>query len=136
VTAKVFVYGTLRRGQKWHHLVERLVKAAFPATAPGRLYHLADKGYPAVLAGEGTVAGEVLEFDEIEEALRILDELEDYYGPGHPQNEYDRVVVAAMDNEGTEHPVYMYVCTEHKENWLSQSGVHIPSGDWLRREGR
>ena len=76
----------------------------------------------------------MFEFDDIEAALRILDELEDYYGPGDPRNEYERIVVAAVDGKGAEHHAYMYVYTNEQENWLSHNAVHLPGGDWLHRE--
>jgi gamma-glutamylcyclotransferase (GGCT)/AIG2-like uncharacterized protein YtfP len=88
---KVFVYGTLMTGMKNHYLVEPYVKSVKPARVAGVLYDL-PYGYPAMTTGNMEVFGELMELANITEALKVLDRLEDYRGPGEAGNLYDRVV--------------------------------------------
>lgn len=73
----LFVYGLLRPGFSLHHVVEPFVERTVEGKTRGRLY---DAGVPAGRFDEdGDIAGVVLWLDEqrLDEALRILDELED-----------------------------------------------------------
>lgn len=73
----IFVYGLLKPGLRLHHVIEPFVTGSAPATATGRLY---DAGVPAARFDEdGTIEGFVFELTtaRLEEALRILDDLED-----------------------------------------------------------
>lgn len=94
----VFVYGTLKRGERNHGLVARLVRRVLPGYVEGfALYHLpAGRGrpyaYPAMVPGEGRVRGEVLFLPP--EALPLLDELED------EGVEYQRVRLEVQTEEG------------------------------------
>lgn len=90
----VFVYGTLRTDGSAHHLIAEYVHAVAPGEVRGQLTE-AD-GYPALLPNrDGTVHGEWLTLDV--EALPVMDEWEEYYGPGHPRNVYERVAVTDVD---------------------------------------
>ena len=70
----VFVYGTLRQGGKYHHLLANAVYESTTQT-PAR-YTLVDVGsYPAMLnQGEQAVVGEVYAMDDA--TLKALDVLE------------------------------------------------------------
>ena len=100
----VFVYGLLKPGFRLHHVVEPFVVAASPASTRGRLY---DAGVPAARFDEdGTLEGVVLWLDEarVDEALRVLDELED------EGTEYRRVVLEVdTDSGGVEAFAYEYL---------------------------
>ncbi len=77
MTDAIFVYGLLKPGLSLHHLVEPYVVRSAPGVAHGRLYAAE---YPAALFGDdGEVAGVVLWLDpsRLDEALRVLDEVED-----------------------------------------------------------
>lgn len=106
----LFVYGTLKRGMRNHGLVARWVRGVDVAVGPGRLF---DVGlYPALVAGPGRVAGEVLHLDPAgaAEALALLDELEGYR-PGDPAGSlYVRrpVTVEVADGRRVEAQTYLY----------------------------
>lgn len=130
MTVNVFVYGTLRRGQKYHELIAGKIKSMQNATARGILYDL-PCGYPAMISGEGAVCGELFELDDAEEALTVLDELEDYHGPGKV-NEYERVQITVVAEDGTAKSCYAYVYPEERRAWLEKNGMRVSSGDWIR----
>ncbi len=80
--AAVFVYGTLRRGQRAHGLVAGAIRVE-PAWIPGQLW-LLPEGYPALLDGPGRVRGELCVFDPLEPStLAALDAYEACL-PGDP----------------------------------------------------
>ncbi|WP_022799053.1 gamma-glutamylcyclotransferase family protein [Thermus islandicus] len=78
---RVFVYGTLKRGQRNHPLVVPYLHRVLPGSVAGfRLYHLGagerrPYAYPAMVPGEGRVYGEVLFLSP--QALPLLDALEE-----------------------------------------------------------
>jgi gamma-glutamylcyclotransferase (GGCT)/AIG2-like uncharacterized protein YtfP len=113
---KLFVYGTLRRGQTAHHL---LADARFIATAwTEREYTLLDMGtYPALVPGGDTaVLGEIYELDA--QALMELDRYED------APDLYRRVLTTIGDHE-----VFVYLLgAEHASN-----RPKLRDGDWCGR---
>jgi gamma-glutamylcyclotransferase (GGCT)/AIG2-like uncharacterized protein YtfP len=96
---KVFVYGTLRRGFDNYNLIEKDVKSVTAAKMRGILYDLGD--YPAMIAGEGVVVGEILEFTDPVRAFHVMDLLEEFDSPGHRDNEYERVMQEAETEDGS-----------------------------------
>ena len=113
---KVFVYGTLRRGQTAHHL---LAGARFIGTAwTERKYTLLDMGtYPALVSGgETAVLGEIYEID-----AGALAELDRYEGA---PDLYQRVLTTIGAHE-----VFVYLlCAEHGSN-----RPKLRHGDWCGR---
>ncbi|WP_460171895.1 gamma-glutamylcyclotransferase family protein [Thermus sp. FJN-A] len=96
----VFVYGTLKRGERNHPLVRPYLHRVLPGRVEGfRLYHFPPGGerpyaYPAMVPGEGRVRGEVLFLDP--EALPLLDALEgEEYGRERVRVETPEGVVVA-----------------------------------------
>jgi gamma-glutamylcyclotransferase (GGCT)/AIG2-like uncharacterized protein YtfP len=90
----IFVYGLLKPGLRLHHVAEPFVVRSVPATARGRLY---DAGVPAARFDEdGEIEGCVFWLDEprLDEALRVLDDLED------EGTEYERRVIEVRTDEG------------------------------------
>ncbi len=117
---KVFVYGTLRSGGRYEYVVNDYVLAREPYEVNGRLYDVGT--YPALVvdsAAAGVVKGELLLVSE--EALRPLDELENYYGEQHPDNEYERI----WHKDG----FYLYVWEQESVDALGLP--YISSGDWI-----
>ena len=112
---RVFVYGTLRVTEPYHHLL-----AAEPicTTSTTAQYSLLNLGrYPGmVTSGETAVIGEIYEVDK--STLSQLDEYED-----HP-NEYIRTEVELAD--GSLAQAYIFQ-TDGKQY------PQITSGDWLNR---
>jgi gamma-glutamylcyclotransferase (GGCT)/AIG2-like uncharacterized protein YtfP len=91
----LFVYGLLKPGLRFHHLAQPFIERFETATVTGRLY---DAGVPAARFDEaGEVEGIVLWLDpsRVDEALRVLDELEDV------GVDYRRIVVDARTATGT-----------------------------------
>jgi gamma-glutamylaminecyclotransferase len=93
-SARVFVYGTLLRGESNHRLLAKARFVGEGRTRPEfRLHHLG--GFPALVAGGvHAVEGEVYEVDEA--TLAALDALE-----GHPRF-YRRVPISMEDGASVE----------------------------------
>jgi gamma-glutamylaminecyclotransferase len=111
----VFVYGTLRRGEGNHRLLEHVKLLASVKTAP--IYTLISLGgCPGLLAnGKTAITGELYEVDT--STLARLDELE-----GHPRL-YQRSAVEIEDHPSA--VAYFLPATRYA------SSPVIESGDWL-----
>lgn len=148
----VFVYGTLKRGQSNHERFCRDLVSAQEATVRGQLYELpygfpalivpkADviaTGTTDYLADTETehrieieppekslgptVHGELFTFDDPEEPLPALDELEGFR-PGE-KSLYERVLIpVTLPKTGVTVPAWAYVVQ-------SASGLYLPGGYW------
>lgn len=120
----LFVYGTLLTGEANFGVVEPYVLSVRPGTVRGALY---DAGaYPGlVLSGreERLVLGEWLILRD--EGLAETDRLEEYYGPGAPDNDYERVWIRDAGNEEREGWIYV---------WNGSRGFpRISEGSWRSR---
>jgi gamma-glutamylcyclotransferase (GGCT)/AIG2-like uncharacterized protein YtfP len=94
VIRTIFVYGLLKPGFSLHHVVDPFVVRSATGRTRGRLY---DAGVPAArFDADGDIAGVVFWLDDgrLDEALRILDDLED------EGDEYRRVVVDVETSDG------------------------------------
>jgi gamma-glutamylcyclotransferase (GGCT)/AIG2-like uncharacterized protein YtfP len=148
----VFVYGTLKRGERNHERFCRGVLAVREATVRGRLYEL-PYGLPALVVPEEdvlamgttdysadaktqyraqsepqecslgpTVYGELFAFDNPEECLPALDGLEGF-NPGK-ESRYERILIfATLSETGETVPTWAY-------GIKTPSGVHLPGGIW------
>ena len=93
-TGHVFVYGTLKQGEPLYFLegIKDLRVEVLPARMQGGLlYNLGLFSGMILKPNAGLVMGEVQHFRQIETVLGILDEVEEYYGEGDPNNLYRRV---------------------------------------------
>ncbi|MFJ8665455.1 gamma-glutamylcyclotransferase family protein [Streptomyces sp. NPDC093600] len=137
-----FVYGTLRPGAYNHDrfLLGRTVAEESARLTGALLYD--GPGYPYAVPAEGRTAGTAggigagIAGDLVTaapgaygELLAVLDRLEEYRGPGHPRNLYERVereVVRARDGAAVRAWVY-----------LAAPGVPlgplVAGGDWFTR---
>jgi len=101
----LFAYGTLRpaaaSAASWP-LVERLTCLG-PATMSGRLYDLG--GYPGMVAGGGTVHGDLLVVRQAAE-LAALDAYEEC---GGPQPLFRRTPAQAVRSDGVIEDVWVYL---------------------------
>jgi gamma-glutamylcyclotransferase (GGCT)/AIG2-like uncharacterized protein YtfP len=118
----IFVYGLLKPGLRLHHLVEPFVVRSAPGRVRGRLY---DAGVPAARFDEdGEIEGFVFWLDgpRWDEALRILDDLED------EGTEYRRIVVPVTTDDGSvDAQAYEYLrpldgCRDVGSSWDRPSG--------------
>ncbi len=91
-TSLVFVYGTLRKGFKYHRLLHRAHFVGYAVTRKRYALYLAK--YPCVIQGEHVsgITGEVYEVDQ--PTLESLDELE-----GHPHEYYREQVPVILEDE-------------------------------------
>jgi gamma-glutamylcyclotransferase (GGCT)/AIG2-like uncharacterized protein YtfP len=132
----VFVYGTLKPGEKNYSVCARSVVTSQPAIAEGRLYAL-PFGYPAMTLEAGTVYGVVLSFADVT-ILEILDAFERHdpiefydYIPGQSleQNEYDRQEITVYDlARRSLGRAWSYTMT--KEQVQQLDGTLLPGGQW------
>ena len=90
-TVRVFLYGTLKRGERLHFAVESQVFVGVAATKPCyRLYSLGT--YPGLVEADGqglSIEGEIWEVDV--QCLRELDDIE-----AVDEGEYRRVPIAML----------------------------------------
>lgn len=119
----VFVYGTLRKHERNHHLLRDAVCIARQSWTVGRLID-SEFGYPyLVSSANGRVYGELYEVNH--QQLIGLDHLEGYHGPGQ-DNYYERMEQVVYTDRGS---VLAFVYTLPFEK-LKQKPKQIKSGDW------
>ncbi|PWK13392.1 gamma-glutamylcyclotransferase family protein [Tumebacillus permanentifrigoris] len=122
----VFVYGSVLAGERNHHHIAPFLLAVQPGVVRGRLYDTG-KGYPALILDENgyEVVGEWCMITGA--GLKKFDELEEFYGPGHPDNDYERVRVQDVGH-GRDGWVYV---------WTHDRGCsEVTSGSWRKHLGR
>jgi gamma-glutamylcyclotransferase (GGCT)/AIG2-like uncharacterized protein YtfP len=124
---RVFVYGTLMKGLSNYSVIKPFVKSICAGKTRGILYDL-PYGYPAVKPGQGVVHGEVVELQDVAEALQVLDSLEGYNGRGVPDNLYERVVQEVELAGGERVLAYLYIWG--KPAALEELGTVVPKGNW------
>ena len=113
---RVFVYGTLRRGEPNFALLKLALFVREAQTSPGHTLYALD-GHPGMGPdGSTSVAGEVFEVDD--ETLTHLDALE-----GHP-DWYLRVPITLADGETVE----TYILPSE----FTHGRPVIAHGDWVR----
>jgi len=103
---RIFVYGTLQRGECrercWPHAPLRIDEATIRAS----LYDLGP--YPAIGEGQDLVCGELWEIEAayLDETLRVLDQVEGYAQLG--DNLYVRRLVVCRLDDGREVQAWTY----------------------------
>lgn len=120
----VFVYGTLRRGERNDIARYRpLPLFVGPASIAGRLYDLG--AYPGIVLGAGgRVVGEVYRINaEVEAALDLLEEVK----PDGSGEYLKREVPVSVAGQVLDCLVYEI----HPDRWEGRSA--IASGDWRQR---
>ncbi|MEU9929223.1 gamma-glutamylcyclotransferase family protein [Streptomyces sp. WAC00303] len=133
-----FVYGTLLPGEPNHDLFLRGRTAGErPAVLPRALLY-DGPGYPYAIEGHGRVHGTLLVAAPgiYGELLGLLDHLEEFLGPGHPRNLYERVVrevelpVQGAPDGGEPVRAWVYLAAAAVTRSLRTGGVLIPEGRW------
>lgn len=126
---RLFVYGTLRRGQQNHHLLGPSATYLGQACMRGaRLYSVAGAYYPVAVASSDprdVVIGELYSVSD-PSVFRELDEFEEALGPD-PLFRREQVNILAADGGEVSSWVYLY-------NQPTQDLSRIPSGDFLIRD--
>lgn len=133
-----FVYGTLLPGEPNHGLFLRGRTAGErPAVLPRALLY-EGPGYPYAIDGHGRVHGTLLVAvpGVYGELLGLLDHLEEYLGPGHPRNLYERVVrevelpAEGVPGDGGSVRAWVYLAATAVTRSLRTGGVLVPGGRW------
>lgn len=118
----VFVYGTLRMHEKYHHFLDGATLVAEQAWTRGKLYDTGN-GYPALTEdNHHFVYGEL--YRVCEGTLRELDQLEGYSGQGM-DNLYEKKLDAVFTDKGTFEAEIYYVKPTSK---LVKTPIEL--GDW------
>lgn len=130
---KVFVYGTLKPGERNHQLYCAQAVSVQEAIAYGKLYDL-PMGYPAAIFPETSlVRGYLLTFIDAT-ILQSLDELEDYY-PYQPnsQNLYQRHQIEVYDlSKKSLGKVWTYSMNQQQID--DYGGTLIDEGRWTEKK--
>ena len=134
----LFLYGTLRSGGANHAwLLRTHPEGLTEAHAPGRLFHLPQPGYPAMVQGPeppspppgpGWVRGEFVGYGdegELAAALADLDQLEDVDG-----GLYIRRVLPVILASGHRYAAWVYLFPEERLPRLEREAIELASGDW------
>jgi gamma-glutamylcyclotransferase (GGCT)/AIG2-like uncharacterized protein YtfP len=129
---RVFVYGTLMRGEPLHDLVRKHdAELVIMAEAPGRLFEV--DGHPVLVEPDGPhqfVRGELLscrDFGGLQRELELLHENRAPIGSA-PLCVRKLVPVGMMD--GHERRAWAFVCKQPPAG-----ATPIPSGDWREHRG-
>ena len=129
---KIFVYGSLMEGfWNYDRSLNGHILSNETAFVKGKLYHLAHKGFPALLPGDEWIQGELMLVEDYEELFPILSEIEGFIAPNHPDNEYNLTNIKVYDTQKNyleTVPFYDYL-VENDPEFTSQA-VYIPSGNW------
>lgn len=125
-----FVYGTLRRGQGNHRIVEGMLAAEHDAQLDGHVLYEAGLPYIGACGGEGTVIGDLLipRADVYDEVLRRLDRLEGFRPPNGGL--YVRIAcpVTFAGGPGGACEAWVY---HGGDRFSFEPGLIVPGGDWV-----
>jgi gamma-glutamylcyclotransferase (GGCT)/AIG2-like uncharacterized protein YtfP len=123
VLDRLFVYGTLRRGQTARSLIANQVTRSTKAWTTGAIYAF-PMGYPGCLDVEGQpgkIVGEVLWLTELPATFGLLDAYEG--------TDFARVIKQVTLTTGEEVWTWIYVLADPA---AIKHGILIPDGDWVR----
>lgn len=114
---KIFVYGTLRKGEG---LNEYMGNFKYLGVTKIDGFEIYSNGYfPMIIRGNGEVVGEVYEIENGQNDISMLDRIECAY--------IRTKVNVVLNGEDVEVETYIY-----KDN-IQETDVKINSGDWLVR---
>lgn len=133
----VFVYGTLRRGERNRALVADAARSA-PGWLDGHALHGQGLAIPYITPSPGSrVRGELVwpRDGGEDELLARLDALEGFVAEGDPANHYDRVGRTCRSDDGARVAAWVYVAGPDARAWLGAGPDRaVPSGDWRDAE--
>ncbi|WP_034850096.1 gamma-glutamylcyclotransferase family protein [Clostridium hydrogeniformans] len=132
----LFVYGSLRDGffNFDKYLKDEIISRKL-GKIKGTLYHMPNKGYPAVLNGDEEIIGEVIEVKNWDKNLKALDDMEGYISEGNKDNEYNRELldIEIIDNnKGEKVKAFSYLYNMNDKEEFEKHSVYIPHGDWKK----
>jgi len=125
---KVFVYGTLRTGDRRGNVLDPSLMVCEKAFVKGFTLH--DLGsFPGVLEGEGQVRGEMHTIDA--KTLEILDHIEGFRQDDPKSSLYIRKVVPVMDeSDQVIGNAWIYIFNTSR-SYTRPAPPIIESGDWF-----
>lgn len=126
--SRVFVYGTLRKGGSNSALLQDAHFEAHTELTGFKLYTLGR--FPCILPDpERNAILKTESYLVTDDILARLDQLESYYGDGHPKNLYNRITVTS--NCGKTGFVYVFSAAQ----WpiYRKNSALITNGDWMDR---
>ncbi|HJU84476.1 MAG TPA: gamma-glutamylcyclotransferase family protein [Holophagaceae bacterium] len=134
----LFVYGPLREGGTAHAWLQRThPEGICRAWAAGRLFHLPDEGFPALVAdpeppaappGAGWAVGDFVGYTdeaELEAALEDLDQLE-----GVAEDRFTRRILPVVLEGGQRYRAWVYLFPADRLPTLERRAVELMDGDW------
>ncbi|WP_042274976.1 gamma-glutamylcyclotransferase family protein [Faecalimicrobium dakarense] len=128
---KIFVYGSLRSDMfNYKKLLEGKVSNVVKGCINGELFHLDNKGYPAVIPGNKKIQGELMELIDFDKSLEGLDELERYSEDNNINCEYLRKEVDVFLEDGSTEKAYYYEYNPKANINLNDKTIPVLSGDW------
>jgi gamma-glutamylcyclotransferase (GGCT)/AIG2-like uncharacterized protein YtfP len=121
VLDRLFVYGTLRKGQTARSLIANQITKTEPAYTTGAIYAF-PMGYPGFTDdGTGKVVGEVIWLTELPATFGLLDAYE--------SEDFARVIKLVTLASGEEVWTWIYTLADPS---AVKHGTLIPDGDWMR----
>ena len=125
-TGHVFVYGTLKVGGFYAEAFDTVRLSSKPAYIEGALLDLHDfPGIKTCLGGR--VHGEIHEYEQFDQVINAMDQIEGYYGPGNKYNLFERIQVVATDENEEKKEVIAY---EFGQDLPDEKERVIKSGIW------
>jgi gamma-glutamylcyclotransferase (GGCT)/AIG2-like uncharacterized protein YtfP len=125
---RIFVYGSLMKDYRFYkqYLEGKISNISYGKTH-GTLYHLPE-GYPALVDGDGTVQGEIMEpVDGL--LLADLDKFEGYTGTAD-NNLYIREKRTVLREDGKQQECWVYIYANKK--YAEEKGITVADGNWRR----
>lgn len=130
LTVKVFVYGTLKKGECRARVLEPHAVRWEPAALLG--FNIFDLGaFPCIAEGSGQVFGELVECNNPIEVIKRLDAIEGYH-PGRPVDAclyVRRKVDAILLGSGRREQAFTYVWAD-QNRLLDRKPPQVMSGNW------
>lgn len=134
---KIFVYGSLRSDMfNYDKLLKGKVAKVDKGTVKGELFHIENKGYPAVIPGNSIIKGEIMELKNFEKSLVELDELENYTEDNNINCEYLRKVVDVELENGEIEKAYYYEYNPKADINSKDELILVEHGDWKKYMNR
>lgn len=136
---KIFVYGSLRKNKRNHHLISNISNFIGKFYIKGSLYMVKNAYYPALILENNNdyTVGELYVIDEkqdgIKKALELLDTLEHYFEKNSPENEYNKILVEVYDDHFQKvDNAYAYIYNiENNPKLKDTLGEKIKENDYL-----
>ncbi|MBP1047550.1 gamma-glutamylcyclotransferase [Enterococcus sp. BWM-S5] len=134
----LFAYGSLMENLfNYQKYLDGKVKGRpKKARIKGKLFHMKEKHYPALLPGADWVYGEIFELSDFQTDISSVDQLENYFGVNDERNEYERQIVEVeVFDEKTKRysrteKVYCYLYVTENDLRFDHHSIYLQEGNW------